>query len=165
MTKKQYQLLKHNNLTPQLVNRSELQSIKDGYVNSVMFGCLMNCFALIMFGALSDYRIIFFGTPLIIATTAIHSYISIHNYRIDIANYIEKAKTEEYETLEKYFYRYAKKNQLQRFIGASYMQWEVENRKTLADGSERLTMVADNGLYHFTIVENNNTIECMYNFY
>ena len=166
MTKKQLKLLQQNNINPQLLKKSsELQSIKDKYVNSVMFGCLVNCLILVMFGALSDYRIILVGTLLIIATTAIHSYISMHNYRIDIANYIKKATIQEYKTLLKYFYRYSKKNQLQYFIASSCMEWKIEHSKTLVDGSERITMVSDNGLYHFTVIRFNNGVELMYNFY
>ena len=166
MTKKQLKLLQQNNLNPQLLKKcNELQSIKDKYVNNVMFGFLVNCLILVMFGALSDYRIILVGLPLIITITAIHSYIAVHNYRIDIANYIEKAKTQEYKTLLKYFYRYSKKNQLQHFIHSSCMEWNIEHSKTLVDGSERITMVSDNGLYHFTVIRFNNDVELMYNFY
>ena len=165
MTKKQLQLLQKNNLTPQLLKHNELQSIKDDYINNVMFVCMVNLLALMMFAGLSYYQLFFWGLPIVAVITMYHSYISIHNYRIDIANYIEHTKAEEYKTLLKYFNRYSKKNQLQHFIDTSYMQWEVENRKTLADGSERLTLVSKNGLYHFTVTVNNSNIECMYNFY
>lgn len=165
MSKKQLQLLKQNNLTPELIRHNELQSIKSEYIERIAFVCMVNLLALAMFAGLSYYQLFFWGLPIVAVITGIHILMSIHNYRIDIANYIEHARTEEYRTLRKYFNRYSKKNQLQHFIDTSYMEWEVKNRKTLADGSERLTMVSDNGLYHFTIVENNNTIECMYNFY
>lgn len=166
MSKKQLELLQQNNLTPQLLKKhSELQAIKDRHVDSTIFGCLVNCFILVMFGALSDYRIILVGLPLIVTITVMHGCISIRNYRIDIANYIEKAKRQEYETLLKHFNRYSKKNQLQHFIASTSMEWNIERSKTLVDGSERITMMSDNGLYHFTIVKFNDRVEMMYNFY
>lgn len=165
MSKKQLKLLKQNNLTPELLKKhSELQSIKGRHIDNTIFGCLVNCLILAMFGALSDYRIVLVGLPLIVTITVIHGCISIRNYRIDITNYIEKAKRQEYETLLKYFNRYSKRNQLKYFIGSTYMGWEVERSKTLVDGSERITMVSDNGLYHFTIVKFNDSVEIMYNF-
>ena len=166
MIKKQEKLLKQNNLTPELLRRSNaLQNIKSEYIGRIVFVCMVNLLVLAMFAGLSDYRLFFIGLPIIAVITAIHSYISIHNYKIDIANYLERAKTHQYQTLRKYFNKYAKKNQLQYFIRSTYMQWNIERSQTLADGSERITMVSANGLYHFTIVKYNDVIECMYNFY
>ena len=89
MSKKQLQLLKHNNLNPQLLIRhNELQSIKDDYINNVMFVCMVNLLALMMFAGLSYYQLFFWGLPIVAVITGIHMLMSIHNYRIDIANYI-----------------------------------------------------------------------------